>query len=175
MDESEIELSGMTRPISIVCLPKGFITNALKFTLSSITILSLIYITLLCTHFAIGIELDEIILALGFISLTACLSIPFGFYGALRNSYWALFTFIFVSSYHLYGLLFYLKLYISDTKLIQTTKGGLLGGLALHQTSLASCLIVVVFSMLMTSLALIVKTKLIPPAKVIISDNNPSD
>lgn len=170
MDESDTELSGMSKPASVACLSKKSINSLFQFTLSSTVILAFIYILVFIVQLITRASFDDVYLVIGYISLIAFISVPFGYYGSLTSGYCALFTFIIVASYHLYGLLFYIYQYIEDL-----AKDSVTISYTLHRTSAITYTCVICLSIIMASLAILVKAKQIEPAKVIVFDNNSTD
>lgn len=188
MEVSELELSSMPKRPAFACLSNKTITNIFSFSLSSIFILALIHITLVFLHFVAGFDSDDIYLIVGLISLVILINFPLGLYGLIRKNYYTLFGYIFIASYHLYALLFYIIIiHQSDFDLIHqssnnSSKSSLPesssasgGCITLHLITIGIYIIALICSMTMAAFEIIVKAKQIEPTKIVVFDNTSSD
>lgn len=177
MDE-DFSQSEMAKPGSILCLPKRCVTNALISVISCVIFVSLIYLLLTFLHLASLVTVDSLFHALGYISLLVLFSAPIGIYGAAKSSYCALFTYLILASYHLYGLILYICLNLKSwTQSYQqiNVNGKEKDELILHKVTSGAYATVLVLTLIMTSLKIVSTTNQIEPNKVIVVDNNPLD
>lgn len=178
-EEEEVEDEEMSKLGSVCCLSKRTITTALECVLSCVSFTSLIYIILLIYCLSFSIELDLVFLIIGYISIFSLITTPLGLYGCNKPSYCALFAFLFLASYHLYGLAMYfwfnLKAPIfneppNQAALERSLK--LRGYEYLHYITSGSYTALVGLSILLASCKIISLVDQIEPARVIVVDNS---
>lgn len=179
VEESE---SDMAKSGSFACLSKKTISTLLECIISCTIFVATIYIILGFLGLISVAPVDSLFLPVGYISLIILLSAPIVLYGSTKNSYYALFTFFVLASYHLYALVIYVWFSIRSSSLFSgninsttPSKENLFGELTLHQVTLAAYAMVVLLSLVVVCLKIVSSTSQIVPAKVILVDNNPSE
>lgn len=184
--EDEYSESEMARSGSVVCFSKNTISGLLKCFLSCLLLVALIYLLLIFLSLVTSIEIITLFKTLGFISLIIIFTGPLGFYGCCRQSYFALFTYLLVGSYHLYALVIYIWFNLNWKAFTfeQAAGGGQSGkysatqqnnDLILHQTTTGAYTVLIALTLLMCGARIVSITNQIEPAKVIVVDNNPSE
>lgn len=175
--ESEMAKSG-----SLACLSKKTISTLFESIISCKIFVAAIYIILSLLSIASIIRVDSLFIPVGYISLIILFSAPIALYGSTKNSYYALFLFFVLASYHLYALLIYVWLNIRSSSFLSGnnnstsgSKDNRFGELPLHQVTLAAYTMAVILSLIVVCLKIVSSTSQIVPTRVILVDNNPSE
>lgn len=180
--DDEVSESEMARSGSVTCFSRNSISALFKCSLSCLVLLALIYIVLLLIATISSIQTVTLYKTLGYISLIIVFNGPTGFYACCKQSYCALFAYLFVGSYHLYALVIYIWFNLNSKAFSEGPASTSIEGnsnrsndLLLHQTTTGTYTVVVVLTLIMCSARIVSITNQVEPAKVIVVDNNPSE
>jgi hypothetical protein len=170
------DIDAMSNSGSVCCLSKRTLTNLLECAISCVAYVSLIYIALLIYSLAAGTELDLSFHVIGFISVFSLVTTPVGIFGCSYTSYCALFTFLLLASYHLYGLTMYFWFSLKAPIFISSQTGSNTSHHKeyeyLHYLASGSYTGLVALSILLTLCKIVSLVEELEPARVIVLDNS---
>jgi hypothetical protein len=167
--------SEMPRSNEVCFVAKKAITNILECILACITYISTIYILLLIYGLVGVSHLELTIKVIGYLSLFSLVTTPVGSFGCNRTSYCALFTFILIASYHLYGIVMYFWLILKLPNFASNQQSEipplLLKYELLHYLISGSYAFLVTASIILAICKIVSLVQQIEPARVVVVDN----